>query len=272
MRRPQDRVSPAWESLGMADSKMVETEREIRKVFWGFLHKGHVSPRSADNFTLMGIHVGVIQVLSALGMNEFSGVQYPLNPHHIYEFYAQEGVARIFPALARHYLVETALEKKMDYLFMVDDDMLFEVDLFDRLVKHDVDICAALAFSRYKPIKPVIYNLKDGYDSTEKKSYYINYPVFGYPKDQLVECDAVGFGAVLIKCRVLEAYRKHWFMNTSGAGEDIHFCWEARKAGFRVFMDTSAKLGHMGDEEVITEEDYESEENQRLLKEMYAAK
>ena len=30
--------------------------------------------------------------------------------------------------------------------FMIDDDMLVPVDLFEKLVRHDVDICAALAF------------------------------------------------------------------------------------------------------------------------------
>ena len=46
-------------------------------------------------------------------------------------------------------------------------------------------------------------------------------------------------------------------MTTSGAGEDIHFCHLAGKAGFRVFMDTATKIGHLGEREVVIEETYE---------------
>jgi hypothetical protein len=154
----------------------------------------------------------------------------------------------------------------MDYLFMVDDDMICPVDLFERLYKHNVDIVAPLAFGRYPPHKPVIYRLKSGYDVMEKKNYYINYPVLDYPKNTLVECDAVGFGAVLIKTDVLKKLPKPWFMVTSGAGEDIHFCHTAGKAGFKIYADTATKLGHLGTRINITEEIYESSENQKAIK------
>lgn len=177
-------------------------------------------------------------------------------------------IARVFPALARERIAEFAIDEgKADYLFMWDDDMLLPMDMFDRLYAHNVDIVAPLAFTRLAPHKPVIYNLTDGYDAVEKKEYYINHVVTNYPKDTLVECDAVGFGAVLIKTKVLKAIRKPWFMTTSGAGEDIHFCHQARKNGFRVFADTSVKLGHLTSPMIVTEETYEGDEEIRKLRE-----
>jgi hypothetical protein len=75
-----------------------------------------------------------------------------------------------------------------------------------------------------------------------------------YPKDKLVECDAVGFGAVLIKMETLKSVEGPRFMSTCGTGEDIYFCYLAKKKGFRVFMDTRVKLGHVGHPAIITEE------------------
>jgi hypothetical protein len=65
----------------------------------------------------------------------------------------------------------------------------------------------------------------------EKKDYFINNVVMNYPKDKLVECDAVGFGAVLIKRWVLDKIGKKPFMSTCGTGEDILFCYKAKKIG-----------------------------------------
>jgi hypothetical protein len=136
---------------------------------------------------------------------------------------------------------------------------LIPADLFERLVKHDVDIVAPLAFTRSFPHKPVIYNLIEGYDKQEGKEFYTNHIIERYPKNRLVECDAVGFGAVLIKIKCFESMKKPWLMTTSGAGEDIHFCHSAKKAGFRVFMDTGVKLAHLGYRKKITEDTYEHE-------------
>ena len=39
-----------------------------------------------------------------------------------------------------------------------------------------------------------------------------------------------------------------------GTGEDVTFCYKAKKAGFEVWMDTSIKLGHLGAATIITED------------------
>ena len=43
-------------------------------------------------------------------------------------------------------------------------------------------------------------------------------------------------------------------MGTPGCGEDVHFCVMAKKLGFRVFMDTATKLGHLSHPVIVTEE------------------
>lgn len=165
-------------------------------------------------------------------------------------------MGRIFTPLAREEAVKWALELKADYLYMIDDDMTCPNDLFQRLYAHDVDIVAPLAFTRNFPHKAVLYEIKEGWDPVTRVPYFINHHIDKYPKDSLVECDAVGFGAVLIKMRVIRAMKGQKFMDgcTSGTGEDILFCHKARKLGFRVFMDTSTKLGHLSHPIEVTEE------------------
>lgn len=155
---------------------------------------------------------------------------------------------------AREQFAKAVIANDADYLFMIDDDMLAPPDLFFQLAKHDKDICAALAFTRNPDHKPVIYDVIEGRDPMTKQKYYINKFAMNYPRNTLVQCDAVGFGAVLIKRKVIEAMAEPRFMGLSGCGEDITFCHKAKELGFEVWMDTSVKLGHLGAPTIINEE------------------
>jgi len=149
-----------------------------------------------------------------------------------------------------------------DYLFMVDDDMICPVDLLPRLLKHDVDIVAPLAFQRREPYFPVIYLQREGWDESRREQYFANELVGNYPKDKLYECDATGFGAVLIKRWVLDKMVKPRFMSTNPSGEDILFCYNARKqCGARVFVDTATKISHLGAPVIVDEALYEKHNN-----------
>ncbi len=137
---------------------------------------------------------------------------------------------------------------------MVDDDMMAPPDLFYKLVAHNKDIIAPLAFTRNPDHKPVIYETIEGYDRGVGSKFGLTRFVVNYPKNKLVECDAVGFGAVLIKTDVFRKMPKPWFFGMESTGEDITLCLKARKIGFSVWMDTSVKLGHLGSPTIITEE------------------
>lgn len=244
---------------------------EIVRTAFAVPNEGGTDPEAYDNRMVMCHHLGILQVCSSLGMTEFEEIKLDYPKGKKFQFW-QMTIGNVFTALARERLAEMAVEMGMDYLFMIDDDMIVESDIFERLYRHNVDICAGLAFTRIPPHKPVIYEVNKGFDQVEKRRYYINHTLLSYPKNQLVECDAVGFGGVLIKTSVLKGMKKPWFMVTSGAGEDIHFCHMAKEQGFRVFMDTSVKMGHLGVRPVITEETYEAQENIKALKEKYGDK
>lgn len=232
--------------------------KKIVKVSVSIPNEGLTIPPAYDNRLLLACHLGTLQVLSHLGMHDYKGVHYDFPDDVEFEFYWST-VGRVLTPLARERLTEWAVEGNVDYMLMIDDDMIVPMDLFERLYRHNVDVVAPLAFMRVSPHRPVIYRVEEGYDPLMRSDYYIPHTVNNYPKDTLVECDAVGFGAALIKMDVVRRMEKPWFMSTTASGEDLWFCFKAKKAGARVFMDTSTKLGHLGFPPVIQEADFERE-------------
>jgi len=165
-------------------------------------------------------------------------------------------IGRIFTPAAREEAAKKALEHNMDYIFFVDDDMICPDDMFQRLYRHHevADVVCPLAFTRNEPYKPVMYASIEGYDAVNRSDYFINNVIMNYPKNKLVETDACGFGAALVKVDILRKIEAPYFMSSSGTGEDILFCYKVKKAGGRVFMDTTFNIGHLGHPQVITEE------------------
>lgn len=173
----------------------------------------------------------------------------------IFEFWFVN-IGRIFTPAAREQAADKAVEAGMDYLFFIDDDMICPNDLFLKLYRHMgvADVVAPLAFTRNPPYKPVMYQSVEGWDASARSDYFMNNTVMNYPRKKLVECDAVGFGSALINTWIFKKLQKPWFMSSCGTGEDILFCYKARKVGARVFMDTTFNIGHLGHPQVITEE------------------
>lgn len=171
-------------------------------------------------------------------------------------------VADQLVTFSREEICRTAVEGGYDYIAMIDDDMLGEVDLWDKLLALDVDVAAPIMFMRKEPHYPVVYAVKGGVDPGGNVRNYGTQVIRNYPKNTLFECDAVGFGAVLIKVDVLRKMPQPWFFVTNAdikgnTGEDIYFCVQARKAGVRVFCDSRIHLKHLGPQEFVGEEDYE---------------
>lgn len=223
-------------------SSDVPVGEKVLKVLVGIPLKGHTPPASYHDRMLMWKY---------LGDRECKEFYEKTNPRYVFSLGC---VGEILVPYARERLAQSALELGCDYLFMVDDDMLCPPDLFYRLVIHDKDIIAPLAFTRNPDHKPVVYDVIEGFDPVTRQSYYINKFAMNYPRDSLFECDAMGFGAVLIKTEVLRRVEEPRFMGMSGTGEDITFCYKAKKKGCQVWCDSTIKLGHLGHPIIITEE------------------
>lgn len=220
--------------------------RPTVKVVLAIPNEGHTQWQAYDNRMLHCIHLGALAERSK---------HEPVTPDGaIFEFH-HFTAGRMLTPVAREALADAALKDGMDYMLMIDDDMITPLDLFERLYNHHVDIVAPLAFTRNPPHLPVIYTCETGWDPVMKTQYFQNHFDRNYPENTLVRCDAVGFGAVLINMDVLKAMKKPYFMSTCGTGEDVYFCYRAhQQTGAKVHMDTATKLGHLGHPTVITEE------------------
>ena len=141
--------------------------------------------------------------------------------------------------VARNEIVEKA-PADADYVLFLDDDLLVPPDAVMKLISHGKDIASALYFSSNPPFFPHAYK-SDGKGKCDS--------IYDYPKDSLIEVDAVGAGALLVKRGVFEKLGAPYFQHAvqkQDLGEDFYFCRKAQEAGFRIFCDTSIKCTHMG--------------------------
>ena len=167
------------------------------------------------------------------------------------------------PGMARERAVDGALAQGADYLLFYDADMIFDADIFLRLLKHQKPVVGALAFTARDPIGPVIYDYGEFDDQGTQMTATIN-PNLKYPRNALMKTDAIGFGVVLIQASVFRKIPKPWF-NNPGVGEDIQFCLMCKRYGVEIFVDTAAKTLHKpryheewnGEERFMLEQDDE---------------
>lgn len=168
----------------------------------------------------------------------------------IYEIRMTE---RMVVQWARNYLARMFMEHPCPYTgepythaLWLDDDHVFNADMFVRLAAWGhLDMISAVYYSRVSPYYPTVY-IKD---DTEKK--YSCWPMMELPP-AVVQVDAVGFGALLMKREVLEGTPEPWFTIDSDGGEDMAFCFRAKAAGFKVWADGAYQIGHIGPPELVT--------------------
>jgi glycosyltransferase involved in cell wall biosynthesis len=166
--------------------------------------------------------------------------------------------------VARNTLTQEALkDASITHIMWIDDDMVFPPDSLFRLLAHDKDIVGGLCFDRRHPYKPVIareYDKSFGFDPGTLGW------LFDYPPDELIEVDATGGAFLLIKREVFEDIRdgevwpegkySNWWtpLPELGSSEDLSFMVRARKAGYKIHVDTGLKIGHVA--ETIVDEDF----------------
>lgn len=157
-------------------------------------------------------------------------------------------------ALARDFL-----RTKKDTLLMIDDDMVFEQGDLERLRTNadnfKYDIVSGFCTHRNWPPKPIV--MREIEQPGEPFSLYgraYSY-VHGEINDgDIVDVDATGLAFTLIKRHVLESMTEEYgpmftpyFSYGQGfESDDIPFAQKAKDLGFKIGIDTSVKIGHIG--------------------------
>jgi hypothetical protein len=139
---------------------------------------------------------------------------------------------------ARNGLVRHALNTNAHWLWFMDDDHAFKPTLLTQLLDHGKDLVVPVCLTRVHPFQPVAYTEKIADD------LYLPIPLREQPTDGLVRLEAGGCAGMLIRRPVLEAIPEPWFEYTDRS-EDIIFCEKARAAGFELWGDLNARLGHI---------------------------
>jgi len=138
-----------------------------------------------------------------------------------------------------------ALDGEAQWLWLMDDDHVYPPDILVSLLERDVDIVTPLYLRRAAPFLPVLH----GDESREYTRYN-----FQYLKGRrgLINVTADGTlptGGMLIRRHVLEAMTDPWFetgqIDPEYGSWDIYFTEKARKAGFKLFVDTDNPMGHI---------------------------
>ena len=163
---------------------------------------------------------------------------------------------------SRNSLARRAIIENYDRVLWLDSDMKFDTDLLQKLsadLDQGLDMVSGLYITRKPPIKPCIFE-KVGYDhiedSMEVKPFAKSY--YEYPKNQLFEIEACGFGAVLMNTSLMKEVEQNYglpFAPVIGFGEDISFCLRVKELGKKMYCDSRVKVGHVGNY-VFTEDTY----------------
>ena len=141
---------------------------------------------------------------------------------------------------SRNDLVQYVLDNDYTHLWFMDDDHSFAPDLLTRLLAWDKPLVTPVCLTKTWPFLPCVYPNK----LPEGEHQYLPLDFEGAEPSGLIEIEAGGCAGMLIRRDVLESVSAPWFEHAD-VGEDILFCQKAKDAGFRLYADLGAILGHI---------------------------
>jgi len=148
---------------------------------------------------------------------------------------------------ARNEIVQFALDQGANYIYWVDDDVLPPPDAFLKMYTHNKDIINGVYWSKSNPPMPLLFR------------NHLEGPYWDWHVGDLIEIDAAGMGLTLVKTDVYRKIEKEqggpWYSVNYGSfpgvqaspannTEDLYFYWKARKAGYKIWADTSIQAYH----------------------------
>lgn len=148
-------------------------------------------------------------------------------------------------------------EIKYDYLLWIDSDIIFNNDLFLRLVNANKDLVSGWYC---QPSNNADGSLQTPVTENASDEYFNEYGGYKFlsskeieDKKNLFKVDYIGFGWVLVKKGVFESLEYPWFAPRMRymlndvqdlCSEDVAFCIDAKNAGFEIWVDPKCRVGH----------------------------
>lgn len=146
---------------------------------------------------------------------------------------------------ARNTIAQEALKIGADLVF-VDSDIQFSLEAFKRLLSHKKPIVSGLYYGRRSPSQPIAYK------KVRPKTIFRKYPIADHITEiePFMEVEGAGLGFCLIRNEVLQKVYKHCdnpFQPYGNMGEDFSFFYRCRKKGYKIYLDTTLGLKHLGE-------------------------
>lgn len=147
----------------------------------------------------------------------------------------------------RNKIVRHALEQKFSEVWFVDDDMTFRKEQLWDLLRHQKPVVASLYVNRKPPHGVMAFNETAVIDG---KRMWKPVSLAGAPETGLAEIIAAGTGGMLIQTEVFKAIEYDTWFDHFQSTDDLAFCQRVIDAGFPIFLDLGAKMGHITTHEV----------------------
>ena len=160
---------------------------------------------------------------------------------------------------ARNAIVKAGIQYGADYIWMLDDDHIFDIDqgqtatsAYDvpvRLVRHlednpKIGVVGALYYQRGGDCYPVVMSERDGLP------YFLHQSEISGGMQQVA---VTGGGCMMIRTSIFDRIDEPWFAPEHEFGTDIQLGKQVRAAGLEVWCDTGIEIGHLKKEkEIVT--------------------
>ena len=151
------------------------------------------------------------------------------------------GIAR-----ARNFMAQWALDEGVDYLLMVDSDIILPSYAISSLIGRDVDVCLGWYVRGETETETNMVRFGSSDNSNCHKAFELA------KSDELIQVRRGGMGCALIRTGVFRRFKRPWFVyhdfpDGSGLSEDYDFCKKCWQAGIPVHVDARVGCGHIHD-------------------------
>lgn len=148
------------------------------------------------------------------------------------------------PARNRNIGIEQALNHGFTHIFFVDDDVLLPKDALKKLLAHKKDIVSGLYLMRSYPHRAIAFSAQDS-------DGLATWQQLKPDVDGLIEIQSAGLGCCLINTQIFMKMEKPWIrlgeIELDHWCDDLGFFNRAKRLGYRLYLDTSVKCGHVAE-------------------------
>lgn len=151
---------------------------------------------------------------------------------------------------ARNQIAETAVQKKIKYLFFIDEDVTPDAHTIRQLIYHmehfpKVAVAGGIYCHKSYPQMPMVFR-GNGHG-----------PYWDWKVGEVFECSGLGMGCALIRVDALKDIEKPWFKTIDSVEaymegipqgeiwtEDLYFCDKVSRAGWQIIADGGLLPNH----------------------------